>query len=57
MQTNYKVKVVKLPNPKTSAKTLRDANQRWIKVSDLPDLPLTGLARKIFLRLGLVLRG
>jgi A/G-specific adenine glycosylase len=57
MQTNYKVKVVRHPNPKASAMTLRDNGQRWIKISGLAALPLTGLARKIFIRLGLLLRG
>jgi A/G-specific adenine glycosylase len=56
MQTNYKVRVMKLPVPKASPKALPDSGQQWIKTSDLPALPLTGLARKIFLRLGLLLR-
>ncbi len=53
MQTNYRVSVIAcLPERRFSAALPEGAARRWISVSDLSKLPLTGLARKIFLRLG-----
>jgi A/G-specific adenine glycosylase len=50
MQTNYRVTVIRLP-AKTSSLPKTPATQSWIKIVDLVNLPLTGLARKILLRL------
>ena len=50
MQTNYRVTVIACP-AKTSGLPKTTAIQRWIKLNDLANLPLTGLARKILLRL------
>jgi len=57
MQTNYRVAVYPLPLAHRSAVESPEENQRWIEVADLMRLPLTGLARKIFLRVRLLLRG
>jgi A/G-specific adenine glycosylase len=53
MQTNYRVAVIQFP-AKTSNLPKPTAIQNWIKLTDLASLPLTGLARKIFLRLQLL---
>jgi A/G-specific adenine glycosylase len=50
MQTNYRVTVIS-SSAKTSSPPITPATQSWIKLSDLARLPLTGLARKILLRL------
>jgi len=50
MQTNYRVAVMRLP-AKTSSLSKTTAIQSWINRADLASLPLTGLARKILLRL------
>jgi len=50
MQTNYRVAVVEEP----VAGIQKDETARWLKAADLAALPLTGLARKILLRLGLL---
>jgi A/G-specific adenine glycosylase len=55
MQTNYRVAVVSLP-VKTASLPEASATQSWIKLADLATLPLTGVARKIFLRLGILHR-
>jgi A/G-specific adenine glycosylase len=49
MQTNYRVSVREL----TDTSNLNEGS-RWIDIAELASLPLTGLARKIFLRLGLL---
>ena len=53
MQTNYRVAVIPFP-AKTSSLPKATATQSWINLTDLANLPLTGLARKIFLRLGML---
>jgi A/G-specific adenine glycosylase len=53
MQTNYRVAVIQLPAKRPN---LPKATQSWIKLTDLTTLPLTGLARKILLRLGMLQR-
>ncbi len=55
MQTNYRVTVIPFP-AKTSSLPKPSASQKWIKLTDLASLPLTGLARKILLRLGMLRR-
>jgi A/G-specific adenine glycosylase len=50
MQTNYRAAVIQFP-AKTSSLPKPSASQKWIKLTDLASLPLTGLARKILLRL------
>ena len=55
MQTNYRVAVIQLP-AKTSSLPKATATQKWIKLTDLASLPLTGLARKILLRLDMLNR-
>jgi len=52
MQTNYRVSVIACAPKSGAARPSGDAARHWIAVGDLPKLPLTGLARKIFLRLG-----
>jgi A/G-specific adenine glycosylase len=52
MQTNYRVSVVAGVPIAGAARPPGDAARHWIPVSELAKLPLTGLARKIFLRLG-----
>jgi A/G-specific adenine glycosylase len=54
MQTNYLVTISEIAEFRASRGSLKDKRQSWIKVADLPSLPLTGLARKIFVRLGLL---
>ena len=54
MQTNYIVTVSEITNSGAFPADGKSEKQRWIAVSDLPALPLTGLARKIFVRLGLL---
>ena len=53
MQTNYRVTVIPLP-----ARAMRGlkvtTTQSWVPLADLATLPLTGLARKILLRLQLL---
>jgi A/G-specific adenine glycosylase len=53
MQTNYRVTVIPV---RAGAIPKGSATQRWINLTDLPSLPLTGLARKILLRLGILHR-
>jgi hypothetical protein len=53
MQTNYCVAVIPFP-AKTSTLFKAAAKQCWMKLTDLHTLPLTGLARKVFLRLGML---
>jgi len=55
MQTNYRVAVVACSQP-PAAVSLSGKSQQWIGVDDLPGLPLTGLARKILLRVGMLAR-
>ena len=55
MQTNYRVAVMPFP-AKTSSLPKAAATQSWIKLADLANLPLTGLTRKTFLRLGMLHR-
>ncbi len=55
MQTNYRVAVIQLP-AQTSSLLKPTSTQNWIKLTDLASLPLTGLARKIFLRLEMLNR-
>jgi A/G-specific adenine glycosylase len=52
MQTNYRVTVIPFP-AKSSGLPNTSAVQNWIRLTDLASLPLTGLARKILLRLKL----
>ena len=56
MRTNYRVSVVELPQP-DSSEIADGEGLRWVGVAELSGLPLTGLARKILLRLGLLDRG
>ena len=55
MQTNYRVTVIECP-AKASSLPKAAETQRWLKLIDLASLPLTGLTRKIFLRLGMLHR-
>jgi hypothetical protein len=54
MQTNYRVSVIELSVLPPSS---NDASRRWVAIGELAALPLTGLARKVLLRLGLLVRG
>ena len=51
MQTNYRVAVIRLLPARLPASS--DARS-WTRIVELPNLPLTGLARKILLRLGML---
>jgi A/G-specific adenine glycosylase len=53
MQTTFRVSVVEVRSASALPKA---ANRQWIALSDLSGLPLTGLGRKILLRLGLLAR-
>ncbi len=55
MQTNYRVAVIPFL-AKTSSLPKTTAIQRWIRLTDLANLPLTGLARKILLHLEMLHR-
>ena len=55
MQTNYRVTVIRLP-AKISSLPNTKATRAWINLTDLANLPLTGLARKILLRLEMLHR-
>jgi len=50
MQTNYRVTVIPFP-ASASSRPKTTATQSWVPLADLASLPLTGLARKILLRL------
>jgi len=56
MQTNYTATIREIAGSRGLPGSLKGDQVRWIKVADLPSLPLTGLARKIFIRLGLLNR-
>ena len=53
MQTNYRVSVLEIPS---IGGLPMSTNRRWIPLTELSTLPLTGLAKKILLRLGLLAR-
>ena len=53
MQTNYRVAVIAQP-AKTSGLPNTGATRSWVEFADLGKFPLTGLARKILLRLGVL---
>ncbi len=57
MQTNYRVTVVELSKEPDSPNFPERSGLRWVAVSELSGLPLTGLARKTLRRLGLFARG
>jgi len=54
MQTNYLATISEIANSGALPPSLKGETRRWVEVVDLPSLPLTGLARKIFIRLGLL---
>ncbi len=54
MQTNYRVTVIAFSTRTSIPKAKAPVIERWIRLADLATLPLTGLARKIFLRLKLI---
>jgi A/G-specific adenine glycosylase len=50
--TNYYVRVVRLSERESRRRLpARDPQRRWIKTSELGEMPLTGLARKVLQRL------
>jgi hypothetical protein len=53
MQTNYRVSVIEVSSPKDLPAC---ATCSWVKLGEASALPLTGLAKKILLRLGLLHR-
>ena len=53
MQTNYRVTVTELGAHDAKSIPWAEATQ-WIRRDELPSLPLTGLARKILTRAGLL---
>jgi A/G-specific adenine glycosylase len=46
--TNYYVRIFRLPQPGAAIST----QEKWVRLDELPQLPLTGLARKVLRRLG-----
>jgi A/G-specific adenine glycosylase len=54
MQTNYRVSVFAMVGRFGRKGSTRKRDGCWIEEAELPSLPLTGLARKIFRRLGLL---
>jgi hypothetical protein len=54
MQTNYRVRIFEMAKASGPRGWTGNYGGCWIEVAELPGLPLTGLARKIFLRLGLL---
>jgi A/G-specific adenine glycosylase len=56
MQTNFRVSVIEAIKPEATSSHTKDTKLVWIPLLNLSSLPLTGLARKIFLRLGLTNR-
>jgi A/G-specific adenine glycosylase len=56
MQTNFRVSVIEGASPATTYAPMEHRKYLWIDAANLPSLPLTGLARKILLRLGLLHR-
>ena len=55
MQVNYVVKVHSLP-PGSMASSIANAERRWIPVEEASSMALTGLARKVLTRAGLLQR-
>lgn len=50
MQVNYYVRIRTVFEDDAESLTLSSENRRWVRLYDLPALPLTGLARKVLLR-------
>jgi A/G-specific adenine glycosylase len=50
MQTNYYVRIRIVPESEVAALAVPSELRRWMRLSDLPAMPLTGLARKVLLR-------
>jgi A/G-specific adenine glycosylase len=50
MQVNYYVRIRTVFEGDAEELTLPSASRRWVRLYDLPALPLTGLARKVLLR-------
>ncbi|HMG87493.1 MAG TPA: A/G-specific adenine glycosylase [Terracidiphilus sp.] len=54
MQVNYTVRVYALPPHEVSATAGNAADQRWVPVAEASAMALTGLARKVLTRAGLL---
>jgi A/G-specific adenine glycosylase len=57
MQTNYAVRVYAMDSAALSQHGLSKREERWVVVEALGGLPLTGLARKVLRRVGLMAAG
>ena len=55
MRTNYRISIIEAASIK-KVDYANSRNERWIRQDELNKLPLTGLARKILLRLRLIVR-
>jgi len=50
MQVNYYVRIRTVFEEEIEGLAAPSENRRWVRLYDLPALPLTGLARKVLLR-------
>lgn len=55
MQVNYYVRIRAVPAGKVRSMTVENGERRWVPLSDLGALPLTGLTRKVLRRAHLLL--
>ena len=55
MQVNYYVRIRAVPPGKVRSMTVENGERRWVQLSDLGALPLTGLTRKVLRRAHLLL--
>ncbi len=54
MQVNYRVRIRRVAEQKVSDLTRKSGRRRWVPASELPQTALTGLARKVLSRAGLM---
>ncbi len=54
MQVNYRVRIRKVAEQKISDLTRKSGRRRWVPLGELPQVALTGLARKVLSRAGLM---
>ncbi|MGA7258993.1 MAG: A/G-specific adenine glycosylase [Terracidiphilus sp.] len=50
MQINYRVRIRKVAQQKVTDLTRKSGRRRWVQVAELPQMALTGLARKVLSR-------
>ena len=54
MQVNYRVRIRKVAEQEISYLTHKSGKRRWVPAGELPQMALTGLARKVLFRAGLM---